>query len=91
MKNINCKALKAAYLDVDPVKSRLFGDDSVVAFTADNTSSNAPGWKFMQELGQTGVPLLAIWGPEDATTSPWKSTAYTASQVIDALNAAEAQ
>ena len=38
---INCKALKAAVLDQDPVKKRLAEDDDIVMFTADNTSRNA--------------------------------------------------
>ena len=86
---INCKVLKSQVLDVDPVKTRLAEDDAIVTFTADNTARNAPGWELMRELGQTGVPLLAIWGPEDGLTSPWKSTAYTSKQVMAALEEAE--
>lgn len=86
---LNCKAMKAAVLDVDPVKSRLAEDPDIVTFTADNTSRNAPGWALMKELGQTGIPLLAIWGPEDDPLAPWQSNAYTASQVLDAIKARE--
>ena len=82
---INCKVLKAQVLDVDPVKTRLAEDDAIVIFTADNTSRHAPGWVLMRELGQTGVPLLAIWGPDDGLTAPWKSTAYTSGQVMTAI------
>lgn len=85
---INCKVLKAEVLDKDPVRSRIAENDRIVAFTADNTARNAPGWDLMRELGQTGVPLLAIWGPDDAVTSPWKSTAYTSQQVMTALDEA---
>ena len=84
---INCKALKAAVLDVEPVKGRLAEDDSIVTFTADNSSRNAPGWTLMKELGQTGIPLLAIWGPADPEEAPWQSTAYTSNQVMKALDA----
>ena len=84
---INCKALKAAVLDVEPVKGRLAEDDSIVTFTADNSSRSAPGWSLMKELGQTGIPLLAIWGPSDAADAPWQSTAYTSNQVMTALDA----
>ena len=88
---LNCKALKAAVLDVDPVKSRLTDDPDIVTLTADNTSRNAPGWALMKDLGQTGIPLLAIWGPEDDMLGPWQSNAYTASQVLDAIKAREAR
>lgn len=86
---LNCKALKAAVLDKDPVRSRIADDPDVVAFTADNTSRNAPGWKLMEELGQTGIPLLAIWGPEDEKLAPWQSNAYTSGQVMEALDQRE--
>ena len=82
---INCKALKAAVLDDQPVKGRLGDDESIVTFTADNSARSAPGWDLMKELGQTGIPLLAIWGPDDAEDMPWESTAYTSAQVMDAL------
>ncbi|MDG2031869.1 MAG: thioredoxin family protein [Phycisphaerales bacterium] len=86
---LNCKALKAAVLDVEPVKSRLADDPNIVTFTADNTSRNAPGWQLMKELGQTGIPLLAIWGPDESLLKPWQSNAYTATQVIDAISERE--
>ena len=82
---INCKALKAAVLDVQPVKGRLAEDESIVTFTADNSARSAPGWELMKELGQTGIPLLAIWGPDDSKDAPWESTAYTSSQVMNAI------
>ena len=86
---LNCKAMKAAVLDVNPVKSRLAEDSDIVTLTADNTSRNAPGWTLMEELGQTGIPLLAIWGPDDELLSPWQSNAYTASQVLKAIEERE--
>ena len=82
---INCKALKATVLDDQPVKGRLQEDDSIVTFTADNSARSAPGWELMKELGQTGIPLLAIWGPDDSEDMPWESTAYTSVQVMNAL------
>ena len=88
---INCKALKAGVLDVEPVKSRLADSDQIVMFTADNTSRKAPGWELMSEIGQTGIPLLAIWSPSDPFNAPWQSTAYTSGQVIDALANAESE
>ncbi|MAT81084.1 MAG: hypothetical protein CMJ29_05500 [Phycisphaerae bacterium] len=88
---INCKALKATVLDQDPVKQRLAEDDRIVMFTADNTSRTAYGWELMREIGQTGIPLLAIWSPDDPFTEPWQSTAYTSQQVMEALDEAEGE
>ena len=84
---INCKALKAAVLDVQPVKGRLAEDESIVTFTADNSARSAPGWELMKELGQTGIPLLAIWAPDDSKDMPWESNAYTSTQVMNAIEA----
>ena len=81
--------MKAAVLDVDPVRSRLADDPDIVTFTADNTSRTAPGWALMKELGQTGIPLLAIWGPDDPEDAPWQSNAYTPGQVLAAIDARE--
>lgn len=82
---LNCKIIKAAVLNKDPVRSELNSED-VVKFTVDNTSTTAPGWKFMADLGQSGIPLLAIYTP--GKDEPWLSNAYTAQQVIDAIAAA---
>ncbi len=83
---INCKVIKAAVLNKDPVLSELNRDD-VVKFTVDLTSTTAPGWKFLNALGQTGIPLLAIYTP-GSEDQPWLSNAYTSQQVLDAISAA---
>lgn len=86
---INCKLLKAAVLNRDPVRSELVKPD-VVSFTVDLTSTKDPGWDFLRdELGQTGIPLLAIYSPGDE--EPWQSNAYTPQQVMAALNDARAE
>jgi len=82
---INCKALKAAVLNRDPVRSELAKND-VVNFTVDLTSTKAPGWEYLKELGQTGIPLLVIYTP--GSHEPWQSNAYTPPQVISALESA---
>lgn len=79
---INCKVLKATVLSRDPVKSELSKSD-IVALTADLTSTNAPGWEKLRSLGQTGIPLLAIFTP--GSEEPWLSNAYTPQQVVEAL------
>lgn len=82
---INCKALKAAVLDKEPVRSALRNSDTVLV-KVDLTSRNAPGWDALRALGQTGIPLLAVKGP--ALAEPWLSNAYTSDQVMDALTRA---
>ena len=82
---LNCKALKAAVLNREPVKSAL-ASDRIISMTVDLTSTKAPGWEKLRELGQTGIPLLVVYGP--GLDEPWQSNAYTAQQVMDALEAA---
>lgn len=82
---LNCKALKAAVLDVEPVKSRV-REEGVVTMTVDLTSTSAPGWEKLRALGQTGIPTLAIYGP--GIDAPIISNAYTSSQVLEWLEQA---
>ncbi len=82
---LNCKALKAAVLNREPVKSRLRAA-GVLPLTADLTSTSAPGWTTLRDLGQTGIPLLVIDGP--GLSEPWLSNAYTAQQVMETLDRA---
>lgn len=82
---LNCKALKAAVLDVNPVRAAL-ESDSVVPIQVDLTSTRAPGWDKLRDLGQTGIPLLVVYGP--GLESPWQSNAYTSEQVLAAIERA---
>lgn len=82
---INCKVLKATVLDRDPVRS-LLAEGDVVAFTVDLTSRTAPGKSLLEELGQVGIPVLAVFGPD--ATEPWLANAYTAPQVVEAIRRA---
>ncbi|HBS29132.1 MAG TPA: hypothetical protein DEB06_06700, partial [Phycisphaerales bacterium] len=82
---LNCKALKAAVLNVEPVKSVLEGP-GVVMVKVDLTSTRAPGWDKLRSFGQTGIPLLVVLGP--GSTEPWMSNAYTADQVLGAIELA---
>jgi len=85
---INCKVLKATVLNRDPVRSELAKND-VVSFTVDLTANSAPGWKLLQELGQTGIPQLYIYSP--GSDKAWQSNAYTPEQVMSALANARSQ
>lgn len=82
---INCKLLKSTQLSGETVKSVL-QQDNVVAMTVDLTSNTAPGWDKLEQLGRTGIPLLAIYDPE--SDEPWLSGAYTAGQVLAAIETA---
>ena len=82
---LNCKALKAQVLSVEPVKG-LLAQDNVVSMTVDLTSTSAPGWDKLRELGRTGIPTLAVFGP--GTEQPWISGAYTSGQVVAAIERA---
>lgn len=83
---LNCKALKAAVLDRDPVKSAL-ATSGAALFEVDLTSHKAVGWKRLREgFRQTGIPLLVIQGP--GLEGPWMSNAYTSDQVLQALESA---
>lgn len=83
---LNCKALKAAVLSREPVKTLLAADD-VVLMTVDLTGNNGPGQEALDAMGEVGIPLLVVEGPGGS----WKSNAYTAQQVTDALEMARGE
>jgi thiol:disulfide interchange protein DsbD len=83
---INCKVLKRTVLDRDPVRSRLEGSD-VARFEVDLSSTSAPGWAFLNELGYGNVPTLAIFGP--GLSQPIVMNAYTPATVLDAIERAK--
>lgn len=83
---LNCKALESAVLLKDPVKSLLLAD-GIVPLKADVTSTSAPGWDKLRELGRTGIPTLAVYGP--GLAEPWVASAYTADQVVGAIERAK--
>jgi len=83
---INCKALEATVLDSDAVRTSL-RQDGVVAFRVDLTSRRAPGWSLLRDLGEVGIPLLAVFPPGSREAS-FKSNAYTAAEVVEAIERA---
>lgn len=82
---LNCKALEAAVLNREPVKGMLLSE-GVVPMKADLTSTSAPGWDTLRELGRTGIPTLAIFGP--GLDEPWIANAYTSDTVSAAIEQA---
>lgn len=84
---LNCKALESAVLLKNPVKALLLSD-GVLPLKADLTSTAAPGWDKLRDLGRTGIPTLVIFGP--GLPEPWIASAYTPDQVVSAIEAASA-
>ncbi|MBO6513198.1 MAG: thioredoxin family protein [Phycisphaerales bacterium] len=86
---LNCKALEATVLAREPVKPLLLSG-GVVPMVADLTSTSAPGWDKLRDLGQTGIPLLVVYEP--GNTEPiWLSNAYNSNQVVEAIEQAMGQ
>lgn len=83
---LNCKALERAVLNADPVKPVLMSDD-VIAVKADLSSRSSPGWAKLSDLGQTGIPTLAVFGP-GLPDGPWIANAYSSGQVLEAISRA---
>ncbi|MGD1916068.1 MAG: cytochrome c biogenesis protein CcdA [Phycisphaerales bacterium] len=87
---INCKVLKKTILEVDPVRSKLRGDN-VVMIKADLTSQSQPGWDLMKALGQDAPPVLAVYGPGIDGDTPWMANTYTSGIVMDAIALGEGE
>lgn len=83
---LNCKALEATVLSQDPVKPLLLSA-GVVPMVADVTSTSAPGWDKLRDLGQTGIPLLVVYEPGNPDPV-WLSNAYSSKQVVAAIEQA---
>ncbi|MBL4591368.1 MAG: thioredoxin family protein [Phycisphaerales bacterium] len=82
---INCKVLEKTVLGVEPVKSMLRAEDTVM-IKVDLTGKNPEGEKALSDLGRTGIPTLAIFGP--GLEQPWIASAYTREQVASAIKTA---
>jgi thiol:disulfide interchange protein DsbD len=86
---ITCKALKAAILNRDPVKSA-FKDRGVVLIEVDCSVSGSVGSQKLAELGRTGVPTWAIYGPGNPRPQFVSVDKPTAATVLSALDEAGA-
>lgn len=82
---INCKVLEKTVLGTEPVRSLLRADDTVMV-KVDLTGKNPEGERALSELGRTGIPTLAVFGP--GLSEPWVSSAYTPDQVVRAIERA---
>jgi len=84
---INCKAIKAAILDPEPLAT-IFKDRGVVLMEVDCSSRNSAGSKLLKELNRTGVPTWAIFGPGKAEPIFVGVDTPTVNTVVQSLNLA---
>lgn len=83
---INCKVLEATVLNSDRV-ARQLGASGVVPMKVDITSkANVDGIAKLAHVGRVAIPVLVVVGPSGNETL--NSDAYTAEQVIDAIESA---
>lgn len=85
---INCKVLEKTVLGSDAVKAEFAKDDTIMV-KVDLTGNNPEGDQALRDLGRTGIPTLAIYGP--GLEQPWVANAYTIDQVVNAIKAARGE
>lgn len=84
---INCKALKAAILDPEPLAT-IFKDRGVVLLEVDCSSRKSPGSQLLKDLGRTGVPTWAVYGPGQARPTFVNVDTPSVQTVLDSLERA---
>lgn len=85
---INCKVLEATVLHSDRVSKQL-GANGVVPMKVDITSkANVDGIAKLADVGRVAIPVLVVVGPSGNETL--NSDAYTADQVLEAIESARA-
>jgi hypothetical protein len=82
---LNCKVLEHTVLHSSGVAA-LLNEDGVVPMKVDITGHNPQGKAKLQETGRLMIPLLLVLDPQGREV--WKSDAYTAAQVIEAIHRA---
>jgi thiol:disulfide interchange protein DsbD len=83
---MTCKALKAAVLDREPLRSE-FKNRGVVLMEVDCSARNGVGSTFLRELGRTGVPTWVVYGPgKDAQPVVVDISTPTSQTVLDTLD-----
>ena len=85
---INCKVLEKTVLGSAAVKAEFAKDDTIM-FKVDLTGNNPDCDKALKDLGRTGIPTLAIYGP--GMDTPWVANAYTIDQVVEAIKQARGE
>lgn len=83
---LNCKVLEHSVLHRDAVVD-LIKQDDVVAMKVDFTSrNNSDGRQLLERVGGVAIPLLVVFDAHESQV--FKSHAYTAQQVIEAVRKA---
>lgn len=86
---LNCKALEHSVLFTDRVAAAL-NAQGVTPIKVDITSSaNVEGAAMLAKVGRVTIPLLVVFAPDGREV--FKSDAYTAQQVLDAIARARAE
>jgi thiol:disulfide interchange protein DsbD len=85
---LNCKALEEGVLHDRRIVSFLAKTD-VVPMKVDITGNNPDGKAKLREVGSLTVPLLVVFSPTGQLV--YKSDFYTAEQVLEAINRAQAE
>jgi thiol:disulfide interchange protein len=67
-----------------PVALAALPNKNVILINADLTRDDAPGWKLLNELGQTGIPLTAVYAPH-AETPALIPSIYTTNDLLAVL------
>ena len=86
---LNCKALEKTVLHRQRIADLLNLDDAVVPIKVDITGNNEDGKAMLAEVERVTIPLLVVFAPDG--TEVFKSDAYTASQIVEAVNKAKSQ
>ena len=82
---LNCKTLEATVLSQPAVAAEM-NSPGVVSMKVDLTGNNEAGNALLRQSGRLTIPLLVVLAADGREV--FKSDAYTAAQVIDAINEA---
>jgi thiol:disulfide interchange protein DsbD len=83
---LNCKTLERVVLSSDEV-APVLNERGVRLLKVDITGSNPDGTAKLAELGRATIPLIAVFSPNGREV--FKSDAYTAAQIIEAVRKAQ--
>ncbi|MFM9958838.1 MAG: protein-disulfide reductase DsbD family protein [Phycisphaerales bacterium] len=83
---LTCKALEQTVLR-QPTVIKALNAPGVIPVKVDVTAKSAPGWQKLADMNEVGIPLLAVLKAGTGEVV-FKSNAYTAQQVIDAIEKA---
>gem|GEM_PF-224255 len=80
---LNCKLIERTVFADSKAFDALRAKD-VILMKADLTDNDAPGWNLLNKLGQSGIPLTAVYPPRSESPKTMSSI-YTTSDLIELL------